>query len=351
MKWAILKNESDDNYQNWINACIKYDQEYYVIDLIKNDWLKRILSTKFDGFLTCPSGREYSYKQLYDERIYIINKVLGRFCYPSYDEIVIHENKKFLSYWLEANNIPHPKTYVFYDRKEALNFIDSINLPIVAKFNISASGKGVKVFRNKKELEKYINEAFTSGVRQNWGPNLKMGNWIERLKKIIKNPSRIKDRLGVYKKLYKEVQRGFVILQEYIQHDYEWRIVKIGDSYFGHQKVKKGDKASGTKGINYILPPAKYLDFVKNLCEKFNFNSMAVDAFEDGKGGLLINELQTIFGHVQKFICEKDGKPGRLVFKGGEWIFEEGMYNTNLSYDLRMEDALKLIEKYEGIIR
>ena len=72
---------------------------------------------------------------------------------------------------------------------------------------------------------------------------------------------------------------------------------------------------------------------------------MAVDLFEDGKGGYLINELQCIFGHVQKFICQKNGKPGRYRFTGNDWIFEEGMFNTNLSYDIRLEHALSLLKK------
>lgn len=343
MKWGILKNEFDDNYLNWEISCKKYKQEYEVIDLVKNDFLESI-NNDFDGFLTCPSGRETLFKQLYDERIYIINEVLNKFCYPSYNEIKIHENKKFLAYWLTANNIPHPKTYVFYRKEEALKFVNDNRLPLVAKFNIGASGKGVKIFREQKNLEDYIEKVFSKGIRQSWGPNLKMGGWKNRIQKIIQNPSRIQNRLTTYKKVYDEIQKGFVIIQEYIPHEYEWRIVKIGDSYFGHQKVKTGDKASGTKGIDYVLPTNKHLDFIRNLCSQHEFNCMAVDAFEDDNGGLLVNELQTIFGHVQSYICEKDAKPGRLIFKDSKWIFEEGMFNTNLSYDIRLEHAISLIE-------
>ena len=109
--------------------------------------------------------------------------------------------------------------------------------------------------------------------------------------------------------------------------------------------MKTGEKASGTKGIDYIIPPEKLLNFVKVLCEKFDFNSMAVDLFEDGKGGYLINEIQTIFGHVQDYICEKNGNPGRLIFKENHWEFENGMFNANLSYNLRLENVIDLIKK------
>ncbi|APF20140.1 hypothetical protein Calab_0558 [Caldithrix abyssi DSM 13497] len=345
MKWCILKNEFDDNHKNWMIACEKYGQNYDVVDLTKSNWLEEISKFDYIGFLTCPSGRESLYKQLYDERIYVINKVMKKFCYPNYDEIVIHENKKFLYYWLKANKLPHPKTYVFYDKEEALSFANEVALPIVGKFNIGASGKGVKIFRDRKSLIKYIESAFIKGLRQDWGPNMRMGNWIFRLKKIFKNPSRIKNRIEVYKRVYNEIQKGFVILQKYIPHDFEWRVVCIGESYFGYKKKKIGDKCSGGKGYIYDVPTETLLNFVKDICTKYLFNTMAFDLFEDGNGVYLINEMQTIFGHVKDHICEKNGKPGRLVFASGKWKFEEGMFNSNLSYDLRMEDAIRLTKK------
>lgn len=343
LKWCILKNEFDDSYKNWINACEKYKQAFFVVNLTGYNWFSEINSINFDGFLTCPPGRESVYKQLYDERIYIIDKIMQKFCYPSFNEISLHENKKYLSYWLDANKIPHPKTFVFYNKLEALNFINKTKLPLVSKFNIGASGKGVIIFRDISKLTKYIESAFTVGLRRNWGPNLRMGAWFDRIKNIINNPSHIKNRIEAYKKVYNDIQKGFIILQEYIPHNYEWRIVKIGNSYFGHQKIKIGDKASGTKGIKYAIPPLKYLNIIKDLCDKYHFNSMAVDAFEDNSGGLLINEMQTIFGHVQSYICEKNGNPGRFIFRNNSWEFEEGMFNSNLSYDLRLENAIGLL--------
>jgi hypothetical protein len=39
-----------------------------------------------------------------------------------------------------------------------------------------------------------------------------------------------------------------------------------------------------------------------------------------------------------------DGKPGRYINKSGKWIFEEGDFNTNESYDLRLQAALDLLQ-------
>jgi hypothetical protein len=213
----------------------------------------------------------------------------------------------------------------------------------VGKINIGASGKGVKIFRDRIHLEKYIQTAFKNGLHQEWGPNLKMGGYKSRIINVLKNPEIIKRKLSIYRKVYNEIQRGYVILQEYVPHQFEWRVVRIGDSYFGHQKVKQRDKASGTKGIDYIAPPIDLLNFIKGICDRFGFKCMAIDLFEDGNGGYLINEMQCIFGHVQEYICELEGKPGRFIKKENHWIFESGMFNSNLSYDLRVEDILKTL--------
>ncbi len=340
---AILRNDFDESYLNWIKACEKFSVPYKIVEITKSDWLKRLESVRFNLFLACPPGREEIFKKMYDEKIYILDKVMKRFVYPAYDELSIHENKKYLSYWLEANSIPHPATNVFYSRDEAFEFANSASLPVVGKMNIGASGKGVRILRERKELINYINSAFTAGLRQEWGPNLKMGNYNQRFVNLLKNPARISRKLNNYLKNYFALQQSYVIFQEYIEHDFEWRTVKIGQSYFGHQKVKQGDKASGTKGINYIVPPEDLLDFVRTLCQRFGFNSMAVDLFEDKDRGYLVNEMQCVFGHVQSYICEAYGRPGRYTFNSGKWLFEEGMFNTNLSYNLRLEDALNIL--------
>ncbi len=344
MKLGILKSETGKIHENWAIACKKHNLEYQIIDLTASEWLEIIMKTNFSAFLACPPGSQTHLKQLYDERINIIENSLNYFVYPSYKEILLHENKKFLAYWLKANNIDHPSTHVFYIQDEAMRFAHDCELPVVGKFNIGASGRGVQVFRERNKLYEYIKLAFSKGLRQSWGPNLKMGSNYSRIVNVIKNPAHLAKRLKTYNKLYNEIQKGFVILQEFVHHEFEWRIVKIGNSFFAHKKIKQGDKASGTKGITYDLPSNHLLDHINNISDVHGFNSMAVDLFETDERNYLINELQCAFGHIQEHICEKNGKPGRLIYDNQQWSFEEGLFNANLSYDLRLEHVLQILK-------
>jgi glutathione synthase/RimK-type ligase-like ATP-grasp enzyme len=343
---GILKNDENESARKWQAACEKRSIPYRVIDLMGHEWLQQITASPFDLMLLKPPCKLERFKNLYDERIYVLSKVLERKIFPTFEECYLYENKKLLSYFLKAQNIPHPATFIFYRREEARELICNHTLPLVGKSSIGASGSGVAILRNRKAALRYADKAFSkSGIKRRFGPNRVTGTPGKWLKKAIKSPAYFASRMKEYFAIQADGQRGYVILQEYIAHSFEWRAVRIGDSFFAHKKIKQGDKASGTKGIDYVNPPFDLLDFVKDFCDRNNFYCMAVDLFEDGNGGYLINELQTIFGHVQDYILTVDGKPGRYVFKSGQWIFERGDFNTNESFDLRLDTALELYEQ------
>ena len=346
MLFVILKNEIPHSHRNWVEACKTLGIDYSIVELTADTWLEEVVKYKDEEthFLVCPSGVTSGFKKMYDERLYIVAKVLMQRVYPSYESVILHENKRMLAYWLKATKIPHPETHIIYNKKEALSYADCCNYPVVVKTNIGASGNGVRIIRNKSSAFSYVKKAFSKdGIRQKTGPNLHMGAIKKRIINFIKNSEHRRTRLREYKSVLNDPQKGFVIFQEYIHHDFEWRVVKIGSAYFGHQKVKVGDKASGTKGIDYVSPPIELLDFVKSICEEHNFFTMAVDVFESPTGdGYLVNEMQCIFGHVQDYICEQNGEQGKFEKVSGKWEFVSGVYNKNLSYNERLKQYINL---------
>ena len=346
IKASILRNEDPISGNKWALACEKFGIDHDIIDLTSYNWMEEIIRSRANFFLLKPPGTFQHFKTLYDERLYIIVKVLGLKTYPSYEECYVYENKKFLSYYLQAKKIPHPKTMVFYNKEEALIFVDRFSLPIVAKTSIGASGSGVQIIKSKDQSKQYIRKAFsTKGIKRLFGPNRVTGSPKKWFLKSIQNPSYFFSKLNKYFSIHGRGQRDFVIFQEYIPHEFEWRVAKIGESYFAHKKIKYLDKCSGTTGIDYVTPDENLLYFVKDLCEKNMFNFMSIDLFEDQNGGYLVNELQTIFGHVQDYILAVGDKPGRYVFLNNQWVFEPGDFNTNESYDLRLKVALELYGK------
>lgn len=344
---VILANETPDDHLLWIKACEIFQEKvsYRVVNLTINSWLDDIKSKPFDILLAKPGGLTSPFKQLYDERIYILERILKFLVYPSAEEIFIYENKRFLSFWLKANNIPHPKTYVYFNISEALKSLEISPIPLVAKVNIGASGSGVRILKTINEAIKYISETFTmKGAPQRSGPNYEKGGLIKRGIHYIFNPTDISKKIKLYKAVRSDAQKSFVIFQEYIPHDFEWRVVRIGDSFFAHKKLKIGEKASGSLFKNYDNPPLPLLDFVKGITDKYRFFSQAVDVFETEEG-YLVNEMQCIFGQSDPHQMFVDGKPGRYRFIKNNWFFEEGSFCNLECYELRLKHVISTLNK------
>lgn len=344
-KFVILANEQPNDHDLWIKACEENKIDYRVVDLTSYNWLIEIESEPFEMLLAKPTSATSAFKLLYDERVSVLSNYLKYKIYPSLDEILIYENKRFLAYWLSAQKMPHPKTYIFYNKKEAVNYIKNANYPVVAKLNIGASGKGVKIIKYESEAKKYIDKIFNVGVSSRTGPNLSKGKIFERAWRKLINPKALRERIIRYKNVTNDMQKSFCIFQEFIPHKYEWRVVCIGESYFAHKKVVKKEKASGSLIKEYGRPPLYLLDFAKAIMDKFGFYSQAIDLFEISDGNYLINEMQCIFGQSDPNQMIINGSPGRYKYSDGNWIFEEGHFNQNESYNLRVHHALTLLNK------
>lgn len=344
---GILKSESAYDHLPWVDACKTSTKvtDYKVIELFNDNWLEEILTHKYDILLLRPPGLNELYKRVYDERVYLLSEVLKLFVYPGLEEILIYENKRFLRDWLAARNIPHPRTAIFFSKNEAIDFISSLNsFPLVAKSNIGASGNGIQFLINRTQANDYVKKVFAKGIKMNSRPKLLKGSIIDKFKKAILTEGFIKNRFNEYKNINSNPIKGYVIFQNYIKHSYEWRCVRIGESFFAHKKMAISKKASGSLVKDYSYVPKSLLDFLKDITDMNNLNSVSVDIFEEGNK-YLVNEIQCFFGQSDPYQMLVNGEPGRYRHIEGEWRFEKGMFNTNMCYDLRLEHAISLLNK------
>ena len=297
----------------YIGACRELGVPYKVIDISGPDWIERIENSGCDAFLVRPSGQVTVWKQMFDERLRFISQDMNQHIFPCYDAVWIYESKRRMHYWMAAHGVAHARTWVFYDQNEALHFAENADLPIVFKTDFGSGAMGVRIIRDRKKLVHIINKSFRRG--------------------IIKAGGDTRDR-----------QWGSVLLQEYIAHAVEWRIIRIGDSFMGYQKLQKGDFHSGSKAFHYDRPPDDLLDMVRDITDMGHFKSMALDIFETEDHTYLVNELQTTFGlHVDEGLPMVDGKPGRLYYNDStaDWEFEPGNFCRNKLCNLRVEALLQ----------
>jgi len=322
-------------HQNYINSCAELGIDYEVVNILSTDWIELVKKSACNGFLARPPDKFQERNSVYMERLYFINKVLKKPIYPSYEELFLYENKRATAAWLEIAGYPHPRTRIFVRKEEALEYIKNAGLPLVFKSNIGAGSKGVDILRTKRKATQIINRIFGTE------PLCAEGYHKRHFKcKPLRLPLFLASISGVG-----ILQRHFVIIQEYLKLKWEWRIIKIDNSYFGYQKLLKGDFASGSHLFNSIKPPEKLLHLTREICEKGNFYSMAIDIFEITDGQFYINEMHSLFGSTNPSQMSIEGVPGRYTYKNNQFVFEEGIFNRYGSYLLRVEHFLKLLQE------
>lgn len=310
---GILK-EFWHSHRHYVNACKELKVNYKVLDISGPDWQEVMQQSGCDVYLVVPSVTFSSWKQMYDERVRTISEDMGKTIFPSYTALWMWESKRRMHYWLKANDVSHPKTWIFYDRAQALEFAATTTLPVVFKSDMGSGASGVIIFEQRSQLKRHIGRCFCKGyTNERRGPN---------------------DR-----------EVGSVLFQEYHANVREWRVVRIGESYFAFEKLKAGSFHSGSHLRSYGMPPTALLDFARQVFDKGRFNSLSLDIFITGDGRFLVNELHTYFGIIENH--EMCGVPGRVVHDpvSGVWSFEPGDFCRNFLYNQRVLCVLDMLRK------
>jgi hypothetical protein len=321
--------------------------QYVTIDMLEHDWLRKCQQRNYQIFLLCPIAENPVAKSIYDERLLLLTAILAKKTYPTPLEYFIYENKRQLANWLSASSIPHAITNTFTNRSAALQFSKNTKYPLVAKTSLGAGGSGIKILESRNKCKAYVEAAFSQrGIPLSWKPNFRKVGVKHRIITRLKHPGQtLAYFIGKRKRRTQYAERGFVIFQEYVNIKKEWRIVRVGDSFFGHVKLAdKRNMHSGTSLVSWEKPSPQLLNLVKEITDTHNFRSQAFDIFETPDGQYLINECQTFFGSHNPHQMIIDEEPGRYIWVNGFWQFESGDFNRNNSYDLRLADALDQVK-------
>jgi len=312
---GIIK-EFSNLHVHFVDACLDLGVPYKLIDISGPDWIDVVQDSGCDAFLVRPPCLVKLWKDRYDERLRVMVDDLGLTIFPSYNELWLYESKRRSQYWLEANDVPHVRTWIFYSQEEALAFAGTAELPIVFKSDFGSKAVGVKILRKRRDLIRLIKRCFRRGLR------LAHSHPLER-------------------------EWGSVLLQEYLPDAREWRAIRIGTSFFAFEKLKRGDFHSGSGRWLFDDPPIRLMDFCRDITGGAGFLSMSMDVFETRDGEYLVNELHTVFASPSPHKLRVGGKPGRYLYDESAkiWRFEEGTFCQNACCNLRVEAVLEKLER------
>lgn len=315
--FGFLLCPNKEDLENIQGSSAALGTRFQIYDIRSPSLFKELRGSACDGLFIRPAHDNNVLRNLFHEAARVLSSESRIRLYPSIRELSIYEAKRTLANFLEINGIPHPPTRVFYDFRSAAEFFQSASFPLIFKTHVGSSANGVEILRSRRQALRLARQLFLRYYLRRAEIDRRSREW------------------------------GYMIIQEYLESVKEFRIIKIGDSWFGHQKWKTAGQVflSGSGSTRLIDPPKDLLDFCYDIAERFRFTSMDFDVFQDERGDFLINELQTWFGSYNPSQMYIDDVPGRYRKLEGKWVFEPGLYNTYGSFLLRLVHFVQILEQ------
>jgi hypothetical protein len=217
--------------------------------------------------------------QIADSIISIIEKHLGISCLPNYITSWPYEDKIKEYYLLKQHGFPIVDTYVFWDKKAALAWLETATFPIIFKLKRGAGSKNVLLIKNKKHVKRIVNKMFGRGVFPQSIDRNKF-NLVREIRHIggnILRKYRGEDLSSLWQK-----HKNYVLFQRYLaDNKYDTRITVIGDRAFGFRRFNRVDdfRASGSGKIDYDAAKVdkRCIEVAFAVSKNMQFQTMAYD--------------------------------------------------------------------------
>jgi glutathione synthase/RimK-type ligase-like ATP-grasp enzyme len=318
--------------ERWIEYCETNDIEYKLVNCYDNDIIHQLADC--DGLMWHFMHKSARDSKFAKQLLFSI-EASGKKVFPDYRTVWHFDDKVGQKYLMEAIDAPFVNSYVFYTKKEAIEWLDRTTLPKVFKLRNGAGSENVRLVKSAKHAEKLIRRAFNKGFKH-------YDAWRsleERYRKYRQGKSAFLDVIkGVFRIListeYGKMtgnEKGYVYFQDFIPgNDSDIRVVVIGDKAFAIKRlVRKNDfRASGSGTILYEKEhfDVDTIRIAFNISEKLNVQCMAYDfVFLDGQPlvieisyGFSMKGYDACVGYWDKDMTWNEGK-----FDPYGWMVEE----------------------------
>ncbi|QXW26039.1 hypothetical protein KXJ74_00395 [Acinetobacter johnsonii] len=286
----------------WIKYCQENNFDYEIVSAFDTNIIEKIRD--FDVFVW-----HYHHANFKDsitaQKILFSLEHAGIKVFPDFKTGWHFDDKVAQKYLLESFKAPLVPSYVFYCKKEAIEWLGSTSFPKVFKLKGGAGGSNVILVKNFKDAKKIVSKAFGKGfslfnkldnLKESYR-NVKVGNkpFIDLIKAIY--------RMVFIPKNMKNIpnEKGYVYFQEFIPNNKtDFRIKVVGDKCWGFQrKVRDNDfRASGSGNLifDYQMIPIDMIKIAFKITEELGLQSVAYDFVIDDKGQPLIVEMCYGFG-------------------------------------------------------
>ena len=205
-----------------------------------------------------------------------------------------YDDKIGQKYLLEAIDAPLVKSYVFYTKKEALDWLEKATFPKVFKLRGGAGSINVSLVKTKRKAIFLIKKAFGNGFSHiNRIHRLENRIWVLRrdknfsaFKKVLTGFVRI--FIPNEEERFSHNEKGYIYFQDFIpENDCDIRLFVIGSRCFGFRRFcRKGDFRASGSGLwdpNPNQINKKSINIAFTVAKKMGSQSIAFDFVLDGQ--------------------------------------------------------------------
>lgn len=297
----------------WIEYCVKNNIDYIILDCYSSMIINTLKDEKITHLMWHINHEISKDLMVYP---YVMNAAdnMGIKTFPDFNTRWHFDDKVAQKYLFESKGINSIKSDVFYDQQEAITFLKSRKLPIVAKLKRGAGSTNVQLIKSERAGLEYIESLFTTGIMSTAKP-LENFRQKSRLAKKIRNPFKLISKVyNFYKKNKTErtlsnPEKGYVYFQEFLPNNSsDTRIIVIGDIAFGIRRFNNDNdfRASGSGKIDYNIEEID-MNIVKNaflISEKLNLQCAAYDFVYDENKNPKVIEVCFGFSMLSYDKCE-----------------------------------------------
>jgi hypothetical protein len=257
---GIQKGTPTDFSARWADAAQAHGAEVRWLDLLGADPLKQVAGCS--AVMWHWSHYPHQIRLAALPILRVIEEQLRIPVFPDMATCWHFDDKIAQSYLLEALGIPHPKTWVFWRKADALAWCETADYPVVAKLSGGAGSLNVQLIRNRGAARKYVELCFSgSGILIR--PALPIGG-VSRVWARLKRAAKRAAQAGSYifanrfpampDQAFWMPQKNYVLFQEFLSgNDFDTRVTVIGNRAFAFRRFNRANdfRASGSGRIDH----------------------------------------------------------------------------------------------------
>lgn len=257
MKIAI-HHRNNSFCDHWIDYCKRNSIDYKIVNAYDNDIFRQL--DDCDIFMWHHHQSVYKDTLFANQLLYSLQKT-GKITYPDFNTTWHFDDKIGQRYLLEAEKLPLIPTYIFYNKEDALAWIEKTEFPKVFKLRCGASSANVMLVKDKQQARRLVKKAFGNGIKtyrykdqiKEWQRKHKMGLATYRnLLGII--------RQGLFTTKSNEIIRfhnreiGYAYFQDFLPYkNFDIRVFVIGNRAIAKKRMNRPNDFRASGGNNLIF--------------------------------------------------------------------------------------------------